>query len=95
MGRLEIWKDDKLLKEEYIDKEVNYTKFELNEVKKNGEEVKWKIIRWIHRQTRLGWGIFLYKKIERDKLFKVIQKIKQQEEEFSKENEEMGFGLFD
>ena len=72
MGKLEIWKENKLLKEEYIDKEVKYTQGENTLVKENGEKEEFKIIKWTHKQTRLNCGISFRKKVDRDKHFKII-----------------------
>ena len=98
IGKLEIWKENKLLKEEYIDKEVKYTQEETvapweenTLVKENGEKEEFKIIKWTHKQTRLNCGISFRKKVDRDKLFKIIEMFKEQEGAEG----DMGFGLFD
>ena len=70
MGKLEIWKEDKLIKEEYIDKDVKYTNGKYTLVKKNGDKEKWKLIKWTHKQTRLNCGISFPKEVEGDELFK-------------------------
>ena len=90
MGKLEIWKDNKLLHKETIDKELKYTKEDITMAKKNGEE-KMKIIKWKHKEATLNCGIFFRKEVERDELFRIIEMVKEQEGP----EEDMGFGLFD